>query len=94
MKITFDWITENCTSAGGYKKIQIEAIGLSWPLSSGWKHRASGKEISEEKQKIFESFAKPIGNNRVIGNNFKLSGDCSECCVPWEVCNWPCPDAK
>jgi hypothetical protein len=30
---------------------------------------------------------------RVVGKNYNPSGDCAECCVPWEVCTWPCPDA-
>ena len=93
MQITFDWITDNCTKAGGYKRIQVEAIGISWPLSSGWKNRSVGQEISEAQQKIFESFAGPKGRNRIIGKDFKLTGDCAECCEPWEICSWPCPDA-
>ena len=27
------------------------------------------------------------------GSLYKPSGDCTECCLPWEVCDWPCPDA-
>lgn len=24
---------------------------------------------------------------------YKPSGDCAGCIEPWEVCDWPCPDA-
>ena len=95
MKITFDWITENQTGKGGYKRNQLKAIGVDWPPRTGWKHRAVGLEISEEQQNIFESFSSKGSSNWniTIGKNFKLSGDCVGCCEPWEICNWPCPDA-
>ena len=31
-------------------------------------------------------------SRRVVGEDFHLSGDCADCCEPWEVCTWPCPD--
>jgi hypothetical protein len=30
---------------------------------------------------------------RVVGDRYKPSGDCADCCPPWEVCSFPCPDA-
>ena len=30
---------------------------------------------------------------RIVGDLYKPSGDCAECCAPWEVCSWPCPDS-
>ena len=93
VKITFDWITENSTQAGGYKRKQVESIGIGWPLVSGWKHKAVGRQINDDQKKLFESFAGSKDRNRVVGANYKLSGDCAECCEPWEVCTWPCPDA-
>lgn len=29
----------------------------------------------------------------ITGENYKQSGDCAECCSPWEICGWPCPDS-
>lgn len=92
MKITFDWLTKNCTRRGGYNRVQIEAVGLKWPPRHGWKNRIVGREITEQQQQLFESFSDG-GIRRITGKDFKLSGDCAGCCPPWEVCSWPCPDA-
>jgi len=55
MKITKEWIKDNCTVKGGYTKLQLACIGIVWPPVSGWKTRAIGREITEEQRQNFEN---------------------------------------
>ena len=59
-KVTEKWIMENASYHGprgnAWKRVQVEAIGVSHPLKSGWIQRAEGTEITEENRKRFELF--------------------------------------
>lgn len=54
MKITMTWIQNNKTKNGGWTKIQLSAIGVSWPPPNGWIRTVIGKTIDEEAQAAFE----------------------------------------
>ena len=54
MQITREWIHQNKTPKGGFNRGQIEALGLSWPLKSGWIDKLNGRVITLEQQKRFE----------------------------------------
>lgn len=52
--ITKEWIEANASSAGGWSKRQLKAIGVYWPPATGWKLRSIGKRITEANKAIFE----------------------------------------
>ena len=56
MKITERLIQEHKSWRGGWKRRQIEALGLEWPLHKGWIARAEGKEVTEEQFNQFIQF--------------------------------------
>ncbi len=43
--VTLDLIERLKTPKGGYKRRDLEAIGIPWPLVTGWKQRAIGQPI-------------------------------------------------
>lgn len=58
------------------------------------------EETSLEHIEGFKTDLKPSGEMLMLvaakpirGSKYKPSGDCAECCPPWEVCSWPCPDS-
>lgn len=53
MKITRDLIFEGQSKNGGWSRKQVEELGISWPLKSGWITRAIGREVSEEQARRF-----------------------------------------
>lgn len=53
--VTEEWIEKNRTKAGGWNKIQLEQLGVSWPAKSGWKKAAVGLKISDDERTIFEA---------------------------------------
>lgn len=53
-QVTARWIHANRTGTGGWTKKQIEALGLTWPLASGWIDRVVGMLISERARAVFE----------------------------------------
>jgi hypothetical protein len=57
--ITKEFIESNKTAKGGWNKRQIEAIGLVWPPTKGWKRAIIGNCISIEDAQIFASFTEP-----------------------------------
>ena len=91
--VTYAWITQFSTERGGYNRKQIDAIGVDWPLKKGWKLQVEGKKITEENRAIFESFAGENVGKSITGEFYKPSGKCLGCVPPWEVCEFPCPDA-
>ena len=60
--------------------------------------KRTGEYFEDGKTKGYITALKPSGvqytqqSKRVRGNLYKLSGYCADCCAPWEVCSWPCPD--
>ena len=48
MRITRDDILAGRTPAGGWKRKQLELIGVTWPPRSGWLDRTVGLDITAE----------------------------------------------
>jgi len=64
MIVTKDFIMKYRTAKGGWTRSQIEDLGMAWPAKRGWKDRAVGKEISEERAESFKNYTynkKPKG---------------------------------
>jgi hypothetical protein len=55
MKMTEDLIHQGMSGAGGWNRAQMKALGVGWPLKSGWKQRLIGQEIDDAKVKEFLS---------------------------------------
>lgn len=55
--VTAEWLSQYKTPRGGYIYQQIRAIGVDWPLVSGWKKRAVGTVITDDQRKVFEAGA-------------------------------------
>ena len=53
MKITRELLFDNRTPKGAWRKMQIEALGLPWPLVEGWIDRAVGKYVTEDQVSEF-----------------------------------------
>lgn len=53
--VTSEWLEKYKTPNGGFLYQQVTAIGVNWPLVSGWKTRVIGKVISEEQRQVFEA---------------------------------------
>jgi hypothetical protein len=56
MIITNEFLDENKTPNGSWRKKQLELIGISWPPQKGWKKEVIGKEISDEEAILFSKF--------------------------------------
>lgn len=41
------------TGNGGFKRAQVEALGLKWPVKKGWLSELIGKEVSDETYSAF-----------------------------------------
>lgn len=71
MKVTREWIHENCTARHGWTKKQLSILGIRWPPRHGWITRVEGMEISESAAKLFEALPKHVVNldvpNRLVG---------------------------
>jgi hypothetical protein len=52
--ITREWIDEHRTARGGWSADQCVALGIAWPLQSGWKKRLIGRQITDEQKARFE----------------------------------------
>jgi hypothetical protein len=59
MVVTIEWIEANRTVRGAWTKAQLAAIGVDWPPKKGWKHRAVGRSVTAEQQKVFEAWRGP-----------------------------------
>jgi len=55
VELTIDYIDSHKTKAGAWTRKQIEALGLKWPLVTGWKDRLVGEIITAEQANIFET---------------------------------------
>lgn len=55
--VTAEWLNQYKTPRGGYLYQQVRAIGVDWPLVSGWKTRAVGTVITDDQRKVFEAGA-------------------------------------
>jgi hypothetical protein len=55
--VTAEWLDKYKTPRGGYCYQQTTALGIKWPLVSGWKKSVAGKQITDEQRQIFEAGA-------------------------------------
>ena len=78
-RISLEWIANNKTKNGGYKRVQLQAIGVSWPPKQGWPRRVAGKEISLEQKQFFESFKSTPSLPKIVDT-------CLCNVLPWEDC--------
>ena len=71
MIITREYIYRHKTDKGAWTRVQIMALGVSWPPSKGWINSVIGCELDEAGQEAFESqaLAKP---NRAIAISDQL----------------------
>lgn len=53
--ITSQWISDCSTGKGGWTKKQLNVLGLSWPVTKGWKKTLIGKSIDLETKTKFEN---------------------------------------
>ena len=54
MIVTKEYLNKNKTSKGGWNKKQLNALGIVWPPTKGWKKRAIGSVLTDEKAAVFE----------------------------------------
>jgi very-short-patch-repair endonuclease len=48
MLVTGKILEQGKSKRGAWSRAQVEALGVSWPLTGGWKKNLIGKEVSEE----------------------------------------------
>ena len=58
MIVTKEYLNKNKTSKGGWNKKQLNALGIVWPPTKGWKKRAIGSVLTDEKARAFEGVTK------------------------------------
>lgn len=56
-RITNEWLVNYRTEGGGYNKKQLNALGIEWPPTVGWKTSLVGKDVPIAKAKEFENLA-------------------------------------
>lgn len=66
IEVDENYLNKHKTKKGAWTRNQLLAIGVEWPLVSGWKERVIGTTISPEQQMIFED------NNSYSKVNIKL----------------------
>ena len=47
MKLTHDILMQYRKPAGLWRKVQLQALGLSWPPAHGWIKQVVGMELTE-----------------------------------------------
>ena len=63
VKLTRDFIFQNRTENGAWTYAQLEALGVVCPPQKGWIYDLEGKEISEERARLFAE-GKTLYNKR------------------------------
>ena len=53
MKLTHDLLMQYRTPAGLWRKVQLDALGLSWPPPHGWIKQVVGMELTERQFQQF-----------------------------------------
>lgn len=53
MKLTHELLMQYRTPTGLWRKVQLQALGLSWPPPNGWIKQVVGKEITERQFQQF-----------------------------------------
>ena len=52
--ITYEYLQEHRTDAGGWTSKQLKIIGIDWPPVKGWMDGVYGKCLTKEEAKAFE----------------------------------------
>jgi len=52
--LTYEYIQEHKTDAGGWTSKQLKVLGIEWPPKSGWINDVCGKTITDDDAKAFE----------------------------------------
>lgn len=68
---------------------RIKATGIPFKAKRG-KEKVTGYKTPFKRsgEQLTRAEHRPIR-----GRNYNPTGDCIGCCVPWEICTFPCPDA-
>lgn len=53
MKITRQLLEAGRSQRGGWNRPQLEALGIEWPPTNGWRVRLIGTEITEQQARRF-----------------------------------------
>lgn len=56
MRLKAEDIEAGRSSNGGWSRAQVELLGVSWPLVSGWKKALIGKEVPDSAYQRFVAF--------------------------------------
>lgn len=54
MKVTRQFLMDNCTLRGAWTQAQIEALGVQWPPRAGWIDAVIGLELTEAQVRQFQ----------------------------------------
>lgn len=54
MIITKEWIEINATGSAAWTRAQLELLGVVWPPKKGWKSKAIGQPLADERAREFE----------------------------------------
>lgn len=72
MIVTEEFLKMYATPCGNnqyaWKKVHIEALGLTYPIKKGWMELIIGKEITEEQANKYMSINKGVVNNEIKVN--------------------------
>lgn len=72
IEIDENYLNKHKTKKGAWTRNQLKAIGVEWPLVSGWKERVIGTTISPEQQMIFEAKLSAEHEKRSKNKRMKL----------------------
>lgn len=61
--VTRSWLDQFRTPGRAWNKVQMDALGVSWPPKNGWLDRAIGTEISDHARTVFEAAAGPSASS-------------------------------
>lgn len=53
MRLTASILEKGKSKRGGWSRIQVEKLGVSWPLAKGWKKSVIGKDFPDEQLASF-----------------------------------------
>lgn len=53
MKLTHDHLMQYRTPKGAWLKVQLQALGLTWPPQRGWMKQVVGMELTEQQWQQF-----------------------------------------
>ena len=71
LQLTNEHLLSARSLEGGYKAVQLKLLGISWPLSKGWKKTIIGKNFEKKIIDRFVNFNKPT--TRPISQYFSVS---------------------